>query len=123
MLKDIVDYLEVEEFGTKGTNLFLHFMPAEVEKGILVTQQTSNDINPYILERRGSFQIIARDRNYDDPDLLLKRISDVLRVQGLELETCYFYYINPRHEPLMYPRADSNLIEGSVNFDYAYRLR
>lgn len=121
-LQHIVDMLSAEGFGDEGITLFRHFLPAEVEEGIVVTSQMPVAIDKYTEMRRGEFQIIVRGRKYDDVRVLSERILNFLKIDGYEDEGIYLFWIRPKHYPLLYPKAESNLIEGSVNYEFAFRL-
>lgn len=119
-LQDIIDLLSNEDFGTEGVDLFRSFMPAEIDEGLLVTAQMPASIDKYNKHRKGSIQVIARGRDYDEVRDLMISVSTFLTIEGHEGDSAYYHYICPRHEPLIYPKSDANYLEASVNFDVAY---
>jgi len=121
-LEPLIDYLERENLGTPGVDLFRHFMPSEVEEGILVTVRTAINIDRYLGYCEGDFQVIARGKDYDQPRLFMVEVMKAFNQQGLTLGDMYFHYILPKHEPLLFPKAESDLKEVSVNFEFKFSL-
>ncbi len=121
-LMPIVQYLEHEGLGTIGKDLFRNHMPAQVDEGLLVTCQMPIVIDRYIGVCRGSFQVIARSPDWERPRLKMIEVTNVLNGQGMILGNMLFHYIKPRHEPMLFPKSESDLVEASVNFDFVFGL-
>jgi hypothetical protein len=120
-LLDIVSYMQGKGHGTPGQTLFAYSMPESIDKGILVTSQVPIRRNRYVSDlRRGEFQVIARGNQHEDLIATLNSVSDTLNVQGITMGEMYFRYILPITDPLVFPRAESRLLEASVNFEFAY---
>ena len=119
-LAPIVELLEAENFGTIGKDLFRNFMPHDVREGLLVTIQMPVEIDRYLNYCKGSFQVVARGTDWESPRLVMVDVSKVLCGEGLSLGDMYFYFMRPRHEPLIFPKSEGDLIEASVNFDFIY---
>lgn len=122
-LQPIVDKLQTESLGTPGVDLFREQMPHQVVKGMLVTQQMPVERNPYAPGyRKGSFQVIVRDAVYDDARTTANSVIDAITGDGITLGDMKFRFIRARHDPLLFPRSDGDLVEASVNFDFVYSL-
>lgn len=120
-LMPIAEYLQSKGLGRLGQDLFAYFMPDAVTAGLLLTTQMPVYRNKYAHQLfRGEFQVIARGSTHDEVRARLDSVSDTLDVQGLTLGTMNFRFILPKHAPLAYPRAESRLLEASVNFEFAF---
>lgn len=116
-------HLQAEGLGTEGQDLFVHHMPARVERGILLMVQTPimrhEDIDNY---RKGEFQAIVRHTDRQAGYSLASQVADTLKVQDLTLGNMLFKFIHPIHDPLVYPRSEGNGLEFSVNFKCAFLI-
>lgn len=120
-LEPIAQHLEANGHGVIGQDLFYHHMPESIEEGLLVTMRLPAKREQYALAmRRGSFQVIARGRDEDALEERLRAVSSTLNAQGLQLGDMNFRFIHPKHDPLVYPRSDSRLVEAAVNFDFVF---
>lgn len=120
-LQPILEHLQAQGLGEIGKTLFRHKMPHEVPAGLLLASQTPIQIHPYLeAVRKGSFQVIARGATEDEVEQRLNQVSEILSVQGLVLGGMRFFYIRPEHEPLIFPRSESDFVEASVDFAFVY---
>lgn len=119
-LQAIAKYLDDEGYGVMGETLFYDHLPYDVS-GLAVYSMTPVEIDPYLKTRKGSFQIVGRDV---DQDVLRQRMNSVSSAfgdaRGLILGDMVFRYIHPEHEPLVFPRSDSDQVEASVSFAFSY---
>jgi hypothetical protein len=120
-LESIVQFMREKGLGTPGQNLFAYGMPESVSQGLLVTSQMPIQRNKYVTQlRRGEFQVIARGSLHAELIDRLNSVSDALNVQGVIIGDMNFRFIVPLNNPLVFPRADSRLLEASVNFEFAF---
>ena len=120
-LTDMAQYIGQKGFGVPGRNLFAYAMPESTSTGLLVTSQVPINRNMYVPElRQGEFQVIARGSKHEDLITQLSSVSNALRLQGVTIGQMYFRYITPMNDPLVFPRAESRLLEASVNFKFAF---
>lgn len=114
---------------TAGTNLFIHRMPSNVTKGLvvlpaLVGTEIPRDLRGFM---RGSFQIITRD-----PSPLVSASQALAAANAVELDAGWVmlpatgstpearvHSLLARHLPIVFPRSDEgDVYEASVNFDF-----
>lgn len=116
----ITQYLQQKGHGVEGQNLFAYFMPDAIMEGVLITAQMPIARHQYVNQLyRGQFQAIARGSEYEAIRHRLALVAETLNVQGLQLGDVRFHFISPIQAPLVYPRADSRLLEASVNFNFS----
>lgn len=122
----IAQKLQTLEFGSLGTNLFYEHMPVTVKRGLLVTAQTPITRDKYVARlRSGSFQVIARqldDEDYQDPEVILNGVIDAIAGENVIIGDMRFLYLRARHDPLVFPKSDGNVVEASVNFDILFTV-
>lgn len=120
-LEPVVDYLEANNVGIKGKNLFAQYLPQSVEEGVVVIANSPIRVHPYQKGRRdGTIQIIVRGKDYSSIEAKANQISDLLHVEGLNLLNCKVLSVIPQHDPLFYPRAEGSLLEASINFNIVF---
>lgn len=120
-LSSMVEFLQQKGLGVPGQNLFAYAMPDSIAQGLLLTAQMPIQRDMYVLELyRGEFQVIARGSTHDELIARLNSVSDTLTLQGDVIGTMHFRFIVPMHAPLVFPRAESRLLEASVNFKFAF---
>lgn len=119
-LQAVVEYLQAQNQGKIGVDLFAYFMPADIENGVLVINSTPVSIDPYMGTRGGSLQIIVRGNDVLKIKSKAEALSGLLNQEGLSLGGMSFRDLHPTHEPFIYPRTDGNHLEASVNFSFVY---
>lgn len=102
-----------------GKNLFHSFMPSEVEAGTLILTRVPIMIDPYHGLRKGTFQVICRNKNlvaaHDAATTILNGIVN----EGVTKGGVNFRFIKALNEPLVFPRTEGGQFEASVNYNFA----
>lgn len=120
-LLDMVAFMQTKGLGIPGRTLFAYTMPDSISEGLLVTSQVPIARNPYAQQLfRGEFQVIARGSEHHALITRLEGVSNALTVQGVKMGDMNFRFIIPLNAPLVFPRAESRLLEASVNFEFAF---
>lgn len=120
-LLDVVEFMRQKGLGVPGRNLFAYAMPDNISEGLLVTSQVPISRHPYAQQLfRGEFQVIARGAEHQALITRLESVSDALTVQGVKMGDMNFRFIYAINAPLVFPRAESRLLEASVNFQFAF---
>lgn len=120
-LQAIVKYLDDEGFGIMGQDLFRDNLPDGIYEGLAVFSITPVPIHPYLGISHGIFQIVGRGTDQDALHIRMKSVSDAFKGgRGLVLDDMKFFFIRPEHEPMFFPRSESDLIEASVSFEFSY---
>lgn len=120
-LQKIVKFLDDEGYGIMGEDLFRDNMPDGVNNGLAVFTMSPVLIHPYLGIGQGSFQIVGRGEDQDELHDRMKSVAGAFGGgKGLELGDIKFHYIRAEHEPLMFPRSESDLVEASVSFAFSF---
>lgn len=121
-IEPIVKYLENLGFGEVGVSIFAHYMPSDVDVGILVIQSgLRTEIDPYIKgQRHGKFQVVVRHNGYSECTDVAHEVVERLQVSRMDVEGVFFHQIRATHEPLPFPPSDGNKVESSINFQAVY---
>lgn len=118
LLEAIVQFIQVNGLGNPGVDLFRGYMPAEVETGTVVLARVPIEDDPYCRTKKGTFQVVTRAATGDLAHAKAAAIKKLLRLEGAEIGEVGFKFIIPKHEPLVYPRADGGQYEASVNYQF-----
>lgn len=121
-LLSLVDYLEDQDKGRMGKDLFIYRMPSEIVEGVLLRDSAQGDeINHTIIGyRTGKFQLVVRAQEIEKGLERAKDLMNTLTLSDQQLSEDYFNQCLPKHEPLVFPASDGNNFEFSVNFDVRY---
>lgn len=102
-----------------GKNLFHSFMPSEVETGTLILTRVPIMIDPYHGLRKGTFQVICRNKNlvtaHDAATAILRGVVN----EGVTKGGVNFRFVKALNEPLVFPRTEGGQFEASVNYNFA----
>ena len=121
-LESIAEKLEVDGVGTRGASLFVHRMPENVDRGVLLLSRLAGTPINHELPglRRTSFQVIVRDIDYASGYAKAEQISQLLSIENQLVGDMNIHWILPKHEPVVYPVSKGDLLEISVNFEAVY---
>jgi hypothetical protein len=130
-LEQLSKRLETANLGTRGVNIFVHFMPATVTKGLVLLPSLAGDPINWELpgwHKANSFQIIVRDTSVDRGyqfatscvSALTITTDTILAAIAPDIPAIQVRYIRPRHDVVVLPRSPSNYFEFSINFESAY---
>ena len=121
-LKPIAEYLESQGLGTGGRDLFVNYMPEDVQQGILLMNKLSGTPIDWELPgyRRSGFQLIVRHTDDEAGLLMAEQLSDALTLTNTTLTGMLVKVIRPKHEPVVYPVSKGDYLEISVNFEAIY---
>jgi len=122
--------LQDKGVGNIGTDIFLHFMPVECSKGVLVKEPLhgmilNNELPGFI---KTNFQIIVRAGNQVEGQDLVDRVSAAMKIKNeltlvesgsgefaMKIIQCL-----PSNLPIRFPRLDGNEIEWSLNYHISF---
>jgi hypothetical protein len=124
-LMPLADYLQDNGLGTQGTDLFVHMMPAEADRAMLLRVPLSGTKINYDLPGffKTSFQLIVRvpAAGFDDGEQWASDIIAALTLAEVQIGDDHFFnYCRPRTEPVPFPLSKGNLIEFNVMFDCCF---
>lgn len=123
-LLPIANVIEDANIAVPGTNLFLHYFPAEIETGVLLRSPLTGTKIDYELPeyRKASFQAVIRthSQKYSVGEALAKSVYAALNLEETQLDTIFVKYLRPRHEPVSFRGSPGNNIEFSINFDICF---
>lgn len=120
-LEPMAERLESEGLGSQGDDIFINFMPAE-KTGLLLRYpfggvMIDHDLPGY---RKGSFQLIARGKDYETALELINQAIAALEMEEADLTGLRVKYMRPRHDPFTFPTSVGNNVEFLVNIDVCY---
>ena len=120
--------IEQQGLGTRGVDIFIHRMDAEISKGILLKLPIAGIDTDYDLPGyyKTDFQVIIRAQRQEDGDDLAKQLNKLLTMYGRDFTNTDASFamqvkqMYPAKLPIVYPRSDGHGIEWSLNIHAAY---
>jgi hypothetical protein len=121
-LDSVAEYLAAQGLGVIGTSLFMHSMPEKVKQGVLLLSGLGGTkIDPYLPGfYRAKFQVIVRHQDHQQGVALADQVKDALTLRQVQMTGAKFHFIQPIHEPVVFPVSKGDNLEISINFDAAY---
>lgn len=122
-LDEIAERLESNNVGTLERDIFIHFMPAEVKRGVVLIESLSGAMIDHELKgmNRTAVQAVVRNPDYSAGIAKAKEVITALTIERELLTKVTVNYMRARHQPVVYPRSDAgNTLEVSINFDANY---
>lgn len=113
--------MQKAKIGKVGTDIFCHFMPANVKSGVLLINPNSgigidHELQGFFYE---SFTIIVRNATITKTMEKANKIMDMLPVEEIESEGVHFRLVRPMTMPITYPKNDGALIEAGIPVEFA----
>lgn len=105
-----------------GEAVYMYNMPENVTRGIEIL----HNLNGAMLDqemwgyRKGKFQTIVREKNFQSGYSLAKQVMDALKVSRVTQGSTYIHFITPLHDPVAFPKSAGDFIEFSINYETAY---
>lgn len=120
IVDDVKEYLNDNITSlTKATNLFVGYMPDEVDDVVVVYNTGGAEPNKYIPTADPTFQVMIRNTDYVTGEELMDSITDELHQltnQALTSGGAYFYNIMLMGEGSHIGQDESGRHEFSINF-------
>jgi hypothetical protein len=121
-LKDLSDYLEIQGTVEQGNTMFLHTMPPEVNKAVMLRvplggTSIDHELRGYF---KTSYQLIVRHTQVQPGFDLANSLLKKLFFSEKQLNNIYVKFSRPKHQPVMYRRSESGNFEFSVNFEICF---
>lgn len=123
-VEELASILAKKSIGKIGKDLFVHSMPQEAKKAIMVTNSTSGiGVDD---ELRDFYQdvmlVIVRDASIQAAQSRAMEIFNILPVKYQEEGNVNFLYIRPMTLPIVYPRNDAALFEVGMPVEFSAYL-
>lgn len=116
LIEDIANYLEDQGRGTVATNIFVGYMPPDVN-GIAVLDTGGMQPDKYIPTKDPTFQVFIRSSDYDTGKTLLEAVrSDLHRKANITLGSTFFYFVLALSEGGHLGRDENGKDLFSINF-------
>jgi len=123
-LMPLANLIQDNGLGRQGETLFVHMLPAEAERGILLRTPLSGTPIDYELPGyyKAQFQLIVRipAADYEAGEQLVNDVIASLTMSETQVEEVFFNYSRPRTKPTPFPLSKGNLIEFNVMFDCCF---
>ena len=121
LISEVAEYLEDQNIGTRGTDLFYSFIPDNAEARVVLVRDTGGpQPDQYIPEIKSpTFQIFIRSTTYEAGKDLLQQIRDLLHATYntyLIPGGVYFRRIHAQSEGGHLGRNEAGHDEFSINF-------
>lgn len=117
IISDLAQYLEDQGVGTQGTDIFVGYLPDEVNTGLCVIDTGGTPQDPDLPHRTKTFQVFIRGANYTDGQALVDSVRDTLhQLTNTTIGSFYFYYILALSDGGHIGQNDRGLDEFSINF-------
>lgn len=127
-VEHIVARLAASGLGIAGKDLFAYHMPETIKQGLVVTSRLEGEeidegMGSY---RRGTFQIVARSPSFPTSAQLVRRAATAVALRGWQTlpaagaaPATAVLFIRAQAEPILFPVSDGDLVEASVDFEFA----
>lgn len=123
-LVPLANILEDKAVGIKGTDLFVHFMPAECGKGVLLRNAHLGTGKDYELPDyyKTEFTAIVRTSASTIPDGedKMNEVINALTMNEEQVEGMYFKYIRPKTLPMIFSISSGKNVEIMTRFDAVF---
>ena len=122
-LANIALHLEQQSLGTRGTDIFIDMMGAELSTGITLRQWGGNwDENYNGLIREAVFQAVIRGAHYAAAQEKMEAVLPALTIRQRTIGTAYYYFVHPMQDPIPFGREAAGVTTFVVNCITKYRL-
>jgi hypothetical protein len=100
LLTDITNYIDAQTTLTKGTDLFIGTLPANVDNCVGIFQSGGVEPTTYIDIIKPTIQVIVRNTNYETAQQLAYEVYDLMhQIYNTTLGGTYLYTIFALQEP------------------------
>lgn len=119
IIDDVAQYLEDQAVGVQGNNIFLTYLPDDVDDCTVVRDTGGLAPDPYTPQREPTFQIYIKAPDYVTGRNRLDSIRNLLHQKAnvqLVNDGTYFYYILATSDGGSLGRDEANRELFSINF-------
>ena len=123
-LEPIADKLQSAGLGVKAKSIFIHAMPVECKKGILLRSplqgtQIDHELPGYY---KAQFSVICRSHNHAEAVQLANDATAALKGYNTTVGAMDVRHLLPNHLPVVFPVSEGNFIEALVKFDICFSM-
>lgn len=113
--------MEKAKLGKVGSDIFCHYMPANVKSGVLLINPNTGISIDHELQGfyHDSFTVIVRNATITKAVAKANKIMDMFPIEETESGGVYFRLIRPLAMPITYPKNDGALIEAGIPIEFA----
>lgn len=127
-LEFLAQVLVDADIGTLGTDIFVHYMPGECRRGVLLKNPLAGtNVDPGLPGYyRTKMQAIVRAETQADGEDLAKKVGKALKMfnrKFLNVDGSLAMQVNhiyPAQQPIVYPYTPGQTIEWSLNYHTSY---
>lgn len=118
MLNEIGTYLQSQEIGTLGANLFLGLMPDQPDNCIALFEYAGSPPDLHWEGEYPGLQVRVRNKSYAMARAKIEQIRDLLHgLHDKKLSGTRYLLIKARGSPEVLKRDNNNRVELFVNFE------
>lgn len=123
ILENLAAYLDTNNIGCVGKDLFVYKMPETAVEGTLLADHAEMMVDPYIPDyRNGVVRVVVRATDYTSGMNRARSIMNLLTKQGLVLDNVSIRTVYPRHEPIVFHYSEGDTIEMLLLFNVIYEI-
>ena len=113
--------MQKAKIGTVGTDIFCHYLPANVKSGVLLINPNTGISIDHELQGfyHESFTIIVRGSSITTTVEKANKIIEMFPVEETESGGVYFRLVRPMGMPIISPKNDGALIEAGIPVEFA----
>lgn len=117
VIDDIAQYLDDNDIGTLGTDIFKSYLPDNVDTALVVLDTGGPQPDKDLPTKSPTFQILLRAPDYSTGKAKLDSIRTLLhQITNTTVGSTYYYYILAQSEGGHIGRNERGLDEFSINF-------
>lgn len=118
----LLDLLAAAGLGVVGESLFVHSMPLQANRAVMLRQNLTGTPIDHELPGfyKSSFQVIVRTPTYKDGESLAKSVMAALTLSEAQIGDMYVRYCRPVATPVPYPLTDGNMIEHNIQMSICF---
>lgn len=118
----LLNILAEKKLGVVGESLFVHSMPLQARKAIMLRQNLTGTPIDHELPGfyKSSFQVIVRTSGYKEGETFAKQVMDALTLSEAQIGDMYVRYCRPVATPVPFPMSDGNLIENNIQMSICF---
>lgn len=119
-IEAIAGLMQKAKIGTVGTNIFCHYMPADVKSGVLLVNPNTGVKIDHELQGfyHDSCTIIVRNSTITKAVEKANQIMAIFPIEEAESGGVYFRLVRPMAMPIIYPKNEGALIESGIPIEF-----
>lgn len=121
-LEPIALKLEQAGLGIRAKSIFVHAMPVECKKGILLRSPLQGTAIDHELPGyyKAEFSVICRSHSHSEAVAMANQATQALKGYNVTIGPIEAKHLLPNHLPVVFPVSEGNFVEALVKFDICF---